>query len=230
MAVERLRGLRAVVFDLDDTLYSERSFAFSGFEAVAAWLSARWPCRFDPAVRMKELFETDSRPRVFNELLRELGCPHGEEWVPAMVECYRTHRPGIVLHPDAEAALSRWGGCVPLGLISDGPEAVQRRKVEALGLATRIEHIILTDQWGPAFWKPHPRAFGIMQERLGCAGLACVYIGDNPGKDFLAPRRLGWQTVQVCRSGGLYGQVQAPEGGEPACRVSSLDELELSFA
>ncbi len=230
MPTIQLQGLRAVVFDLDDTLYAERSFAFSGFEAVAQWLRARWPCPFDPAARMRELFETDFRPRVFDVLLSELGCPDAAAWVPAMIDCYRMHRPAIALYRDAEAALARWRGRVSLGLISDGPLAVQRRKVAALGLEAKLEQIILTDEWGPAFWKPHPRAFETMQAFWGCNGATCVYIGDNAGKDFLAPRRLGWQTVQVCRAEGLYARVEPPAGGSAACRVATLDELDLTFA
>src|SRR5918996_433557 len=34
--------LRAVVFDLDDTLYSERDYAISGFRAVASWAAGHF--------------------------------------------------------------------------------------------------------------------------------------------------------------------------------------------
>ena len=31
--------LKAIVFDLDDTLYPEKDFVLSGFQAIAAWAS-----------------------------------------------------------------------------------------------------------------------------------------------------------------------------------------------
>ena len=34
-----MNKLKAIIFDLDDTLYSERDFVLSGFQAVANWAS-----------------------------------------------------------------------------------------------------------------------------------------------------------------------------------------------
>ena len=85
MSEARLSGIRAVVFDLDDTLYPERSFAYSGFEAVAEWLKGRMSCRFDPAARMVELFEKGDRGQVFDRLLAELGCEESATYIQEMI-------------------------------------------------------------------------------------------------------------------------------------------------
>ena len=154
-----LSGIQVVVFDLDDTLYPERAYAFSGFSAVADWLRARVACRFDPAARMRDLFESEHRGRVFDQLLCELGCGQDKDMVRAMIDCYHTHVPRIALFGDADRSMDRWSGEFRLALISDGPLAVQQSKVDALGLEHRLERIILTDQWGPSYWKPHFRAY-----------------------------------------------------------------------
>ena len=223
-----LHGIRAVVFDLDDTLYPEREFAFGGLEAVARWLTQRMACPFDPARRMRELFDTEHRPRVFDQLLRELGAGPTRSWIEQMVECYRNHQPRIALYPDAEEALTRWSGRFCLALISDGPLPVQRSKVQALNLESRLDRIILTDAWGLEYWKPHPRAFREIEAVWGVRGNACVYVADNPGKDFLAPRQLGWQTVQVIRPGAVHADAIPPPGGQADRVVSSLSDLLLT--
>jgi putative hydrolase of the HAD superfamily len=228
MSPVELNGIRAVVFDLDDTLYPERDFAFGGFEAVAQWLTQRMACPIDPARRMRELFDTEHRPRVFDRLLSELGVEPTRLWVEQMIECYRNHRPRIALYPDAQEALARWSGRFRLALISDGPLSVQQNKVQALCLEGRLDRIILTDAWGPAYWKPHSRAFRVIEEAWGIQGNACVYIADNPGKDFLAPRQLSWQTVQVARPGAVHADAIPPPGGQPAREVSSLSDLVLN--
>lgn len=222
-----ISGIRGVVFDLDDTLYPERQYCHSGFLAVAEWLRGRVPSEFDVAARMRELFETEHRRRVFNIVLRELGCPSGEELVPAMVECYRSHRPVLTLHPDAARAIERWAGEKRLGLISDGPPAVQRSKVEALSLATVFDPLVLTGEWGEAFGKPHPRAFQTVQEAWALPAEACIYLADNPSKDFAAPRRLGWRSGRIRRPGGIYSDLEPATGEEPDFELSSLDDLEL---
>lgn len=220
-----LSDIQAVVFDLDDTLYPERSFAFSGFDAVADWLVARVPCPFDAGARMRELFDAGERGHVFDRLLAELGHPDAERMVPDMVTCYRTHAPRIRLFDDAEDALGRWGGICRLGLISDGPLAMQRAKVQALGLADRLDEIVLTDQWGRADWKPSPRAYRHIEEQFQVPASACVYLADNPGKDFVAPRRLGWRTVRVTRPGGIYADTPTAAGGEADATISTLRSL-----
>jgi putative hydrolase of the HAD superfamily len=225
----QLTGIRTIVFDLDDTLYAERQFAWSGFDAVGEWLKGQRPCRFDPAARMKELFETEYRRRVFNQVLAELGCPNVDTWVPAMVEYYRNHTPAISLLPDAERALQRWSGVFFTAVISDGPLVMQEHKVEALGLRTRLGEVVLTDRWGREFWKPHPRAFEFVEQQSGRSGPACVYIADNPAKDFLAPNARGWRTIRICRPHCIYGEIPPPPNGCEEFEISSLDQVDFSF-
>ena len=218
----------AIVFDLDDTLYAEREFAFSGFQAVAGAFADRLGAPVDElAARMRRLFETPQRRRVFHAVLAEDGIAEADAdaLVAEMIAAYRSHRPAIRLHADAAAALDRLQGRCRLGVISDGPLQMQNNKVQALGLAGRMDEIILTDQWGPEFWKPHPRAFEELARRWAVPARACVYVADNPAKDFVAPNALGWRTVLVKRPGGIYADRQAPEGGEPQAVIGTLDAL-----
>lgn len=228
MSTIRISGIRVVVFDLDDTLYPEQSFALSGFAAVADWLRERMPCPVDPARRMRELFETQDRRHVFDQLLAEWGCDEPETLIPAMVDCYRSHSPSIRLWDDADAALRRWAGRYRLGLISDGPVQMQQNKIKALGLAGRLDRIILTDQWGQSFWKPHPRAYREIEATWGSAGSQCIYIADNTEKDFIAPRQLNWRTAVIRRGGVIYLDAKPPPGGEPEYEAVSLADIDLS--
>lgn len=217
---------RAIVFDLDDTLYPERAFTFSGYEAVARAFADRLGAPTGALVsRMRELFDTSDRGRVFDVIVAETAAADVEGLAPAMIETFRTHQPTIRLHPDADAALTGLARHCRLGLISDGPLQMQNNKIDALDLRPRFDEIILTDQWGRQYWKPHPRAFEEMSRRLGVPPAACTYVADNPAKDFLAPNALGWQTVSVRRSDGIYADRRAPEGGEPGATVETLTGL-----
>lgn len=226
----QLSGIRGVVFDLDDTLYPERAYTLSGFRAVGAWLQGRIACPSDPATRMIELLKAGFHGRVFNQLLAEWNYPEPvQPLVDEMIRVYREHVPAIELAADARAVLDAWHGRYRLGLISDGPEVMQRRKVAALGLERWLDPIVLTDALGRAYWKPHPRAFQMIQDAWGLSGRECVYVADNPSKDFVAPRSLGWRTVQICRPDGLYGGLEAPTAGEPECRAQLLTEIVLTL-
>lgn len=225
----QIPGVAVVVFDLDDTLYPEREFAYSGFKAVGEWLKERTPCPVEPAQRMRQLFETGFRGRVFNQLLTEWGLVDQMDiWLPQMIECYRLHEPEIRLHPDALRAIERWESIFQLSLISDGPLAMQRNKLKKLNLQNRLKPVIFTDQWGKAFWKPHRRAFEQIQTDTGHSQRQCVYIADNPAKDFLAPRRLGWHTICIRRPEGVYASSIPPSEGEPEYQITSMDDVGLA--
>ena len=142
-----------MIFDLDDTLYPERAYAFSGFAVVAAAFEDHLGGAAEAAARMRQLFDTQDRPRVFNVLLAERGLTDqsaSEDLVRRMVDTYWAHTPTIALHPDGDAALKRLRGRYSLGLISDGPPLQQRAKIDALELSSRLDEIILTGELGTA--------------------------------------------------------------------------------
>jgi putative hydrolase of the HAD superfamily len=201
-------SVHTVVFDLDDTLYPESDFVHSGFAAVDAWLLANHGVEgFDAHARA--LFAAGHRGRIFDEVLKILPAP--ADLVPTLVEVYRSHRPQLRLFSDADAILDWLGGeHLQSALITDGFSQVQRAKIEALGLRSRIGSCIITDDLGGReFWKPHQEAFRrIMAARPGLAD-GFLYIADNPRKDFIAPRQLGWRTLRIRRPAGEHANYEA---------------------
>jgi putative hydrolase of the HAD superfamily len=194
---------RSVVFDLDDTLYLEREYVRSGFTAVGDWiLSERSMEGF--ADRAWRLFEEGARGDIFNKALVASGCDADNDLIAEMVATYRRHRPSIALESDVVPVLEYLQVRHRSALISDGPSESQRRKVETLELTKWVETIILTSEMGFGCGKPSPAAFRLVESRLGAESSSCVYVGDNPAKDFVAPKSLGWTTVRVRRKGGLH--------------------------
>lgn len=219
--------IRAIIFDLDDTLYPERSYAFSGFDEVARAFGARLNASFDLVRRMCDLFDTPQRRSVFDVICQETGRADAAELVPEMIEVYRRHHPRITLYPDGAAALDRYRQRYRLGLLSDGHLGAQEAKIDALGIRDRFNAIILTDRWGREFWKPHPRGYQEITRRLNVSAAQCAYVSDNPAKDFIAPNQLGWRTVRIRRPDGIYVNEQSPANGEPAHTIPTLDELDV---
>lgn len=195
----------AVVFDLDDTLYPEAQYVRSGFDAVGRFVTERFGVA-GFADHAWALHIGGRRGRVFDEALHALGLDSvAPGLVHELLEIYRVHPPALQLFEDAERVLRQLvADGVPTGLITDGPLASQEAKIAALGLRERMDALITTDTWGREFWKPHVRAFEQVAELLGCEGSALVYVGDNPSKDFIAPRQLGWRTLRVRRHGGEH--------------------------
>lgn len=215
----------AIVLDIDDTLFLERDYVRSGFDTVGTWVSSQLGLEGFGTLAWSA-FEAGSRHRIFDEVLKSFGYPSDPSLIEQMVARYRNHSPVIGLAPDARDALDRWHGRVALAAITDGPLMSQRAKATTLALDAWVQPIVFTAALGDGMGKPHPAAFEFVQEQLGVDGSHCVYVADNPSKDFIAPKKLGWQTVRVRRPLGLHAR--AAGGMDVDFEVSSLDDLDCS--
>jgi putative hydrolase of the HAD superfamily len=220
--------IRVVTFDLDDTLYLERDFVRSGFAAVGAWLATERGVRGFEACAWR-LFEAGRRGDIFDRVLPRLGIAPDGALVRRLVRVYREHLPTIQLEATAADLLARLSGRCQLAVLTDGFHETQRRKIAALGLEARCRPIVCTDLWGREHWKPSPRGFLHIQEALGAAPERCVYIGDNPAKDFRAPKELGWRTLRVCHPQGEHARAAAASSLDDAdATVTSLAQVAVS--
>ena len=195
---------------MDDTLYLERDYVWSGFRSVGEWARRRLGIP-DLADVAWDAFVNGARGTIFNLALQRSGIDPTAELIEQLVDAYRGHRPDIELCSDARDCLDSLRGTMPLATVTDGPLVSQRAKAEALGLDRWIETMVFTAELGPEFGKPHPRAFELVQERTGVPGSRCIYVADNPAKDFDAPHALGWRTVRIRRPAALHSEVESNE-------------------
>ncbi len=223
-------GALRLIFDLDDTLYPERSYAIGGFRAASAWATAEFGVP-DLTARLTALLDDGHLGRSFGLALAEAKPDHTPDDVAGLLKAYGAHTPDLALFDDAAAVLDRMRGTT-LGLITDGHARTQQRKVAALAIAPRFSELIYTGALGPdrAFHKPHPRAFELMERALRqSAADRFVYVGDNPTKDFLAPNAMGWQTILVDRPAHRPHRIHplqpAPEGGAAQAIIATLADL-----
>jgi len=202
--------LRALIFDLDDTLYPERAYVMSGFQAVSAWAEEHLGVPKDQGFdELCRLFESGVRGNIFDCWLEKHGFDPNT-WVPKMVQVYRAHNPSIAPYPEVPALLQRLRLRYRIGLVTDGYLEVQQRKLAVLGLGLYFDAVVFSDEFGREAWKPSTRPFEIVLKKLGVTGPESVYIADNPQKDFIGARQTGMWTVRVRRPDGLYSHIDPP--------------------
>jgi putative hydrolase of the HAD superfamily len=188
--------IQALVFDLDDTLYQERDFVTSGYQAVARHLAGRCGCSFESAFSiMMTTLDTMGRDKVFPALLARL--PDVSIPLAELVAVYRQHSPMICLFPGYLELLRELARRYRLGVITDGLPDVQERKVRALGLESVVEKILYTWEYGLERQKPHPFAFSLMLEALHADPESALFVGDNPDKDCRGAHGIGMKCAEV---------------------------------
>lgn len=208
--------LKAVIFDLDDTLYSEKMYVRSGYHQVAKLLPQIENCEqklWDAFLQGKAAIDT---------VLAEAGiCNDGVK--NDCLEAYRSQMPDITLYDGVRELLQRLRNAgVQIGIITDGRPQGQRNKLEALGLYSLTDSVLITDELGSErFRKPNDIAFRIMQTRFNVPYEQMLYVGDNPSKDFQAPRQLGMRWIYFKNPDGLYSF-----GGDRLPCANSIQEIE----
>ena len=168
----------------------------SSFRAVAGWVEARTGC---PAA---EVYASLRALFAERDLPPHLACE--------MVNVYRDHRPEIDLFPGVRQTLQGLRPVARPGLLSDGPRAVHRAKLQALGIQELFAVVLLKDEPGREFWKPSPVPFERVLALLEVYPDDCACVGDNCAKDFLGALRTRFSTIWARYSGGNYCRRQPP--------------------
>ena len=217
----RLQTIRAVIFDLDDTLFPERDYVRSGYAAVGAYLREALGSGKRFETWLWERFLAGQSNGAFDALNRQFKLGLSEERIGRLVAAYRQHRPKIRPYPDVRQMLVRLQKRCRLGLLSDGFLPAQRLKLESLQLERFFDAVVFTEELGREFWKPSPAGFEKICRLIDVKGEACAYVADNVSNHFVAPNRLGWRTIRYLRPGQIHAEKVAPAEGEPQLTVHS---------
>ncbi len=219
--------ITAVVFDLDDTLYDEIDYCESGFRAVAEFLAGlpEAPSAERIFDALWKQFTTGNRRNTFNTALDELEISYDDKLIEELVNAYRSHTPNITLPQDSRDVLCKLRAKYTLALITDGFLPAQKLKVQSLGIEEYFKCIIYTEQLGREFWKPSPAGFEKIIEILNAKPENTVYIADNEKKDFIAPNKLGFLTVQIIRPARIHTSISDQSGAKAQFIIHKISEL-----
>lgn len=91
-----------------------------------------------------------------------------------------------------------------------------------------VDKIIVTDDFGLDFWKPHEFAYREMLKYFNSTPEQCIYVGDNPHKDFIGARKVGMHTVRIIREVGDHMNTFLDVDYEADNKINSLKEM-LNF-
>jgi putative hydrolase of the HAD superfamily len=225
--------LRAILFDIDDTLYSTTAFAaLARRQAVRAMIDAGLDLPED--VLLKELDEvltefSSNYEHHFDKLLQRLRPSSLARVNSALIVAA-----GVAAYHDTKfRELKPFPDVIPLlrglkeagirvGVITHGWTVKQAEKLVRLKLVPYLDPraIFISDQIGIS--KPNPKLYLTAVHDLGLEPNEVMYVGDSPEHDVAPPKSIGMITVWASRA------AKRPLAGTnivPDHSVASFEEL-----
>lgn len=225
--------LQAILFDIDDTLFSTTEFARRArHNAVRAMIQAGLDVPEE--VVLRELDEvlaefSSNYEHHFDKLLQRLRPKCLERTNAALIVAA-----GVAAYHDTKfRELAPFDDVFPLfsdlrrigmriGIVTHGWTVKQAEKLVRLGLVPYLDPraIFISDQIGIS--KPNPKLYLTAVRDLGLEPGAVMYVGDSPEHDIAPPRSIGMITVWAKRA-AKHAPVSA--AAQPHHIIANFDEL-----
>lgn len=199
-----------IFFDLDGTLLDDEVATASGLDALHAKYSARmrrsrgelsetWMRLIDhyfPRYLSGELSMQEQRRLRIREIFDADRSPISDDDADAAHGVYlEGYERGWSCFDDVFPTLTRLQ--IPLGVITNGNNEQQRRKLERTGLTRLFTTVVTSDELGIA--KPDPRIFAEACRRGGVEPASAVFIGDTWSADVEGSLAAGLRPIWLRR-------------------------------
>jgi HAD superfamily hydrolase (TIGR01549 family) len=197
--------IKAILFDLDDTLWPVTPVLVNAESVLYAWLTENLPGVTQKFTKEQlrelraEILLTDARYQIDLWSLRHAMLTHachltGEDktQVDQAMAIFTVARNAVTPFDDVLPGLARLRERFTVGSISNGFADLQ-----TIGLAHHFETSIAAHQFGRA--KPDPAIFLAACDALGVTPQQTIYVGDDPILDVQASKNAGLIAVWMNR-------------------------------
>jgi|GEM_PF-9280 len=202
--------IRAICFDLDNTLWDVEPVLMRAERILADWLGHRYPRigeRFTPAdvleVRAALLAEQPHQAHDLSFMRRETlarcaaDVGYKRDIANEAFAVWHSARNQVEPYGEVIAALENLKARFRLATLTNG-----NADLAVIGLAGHFEVTLNAGTLG--FAKPDPRAYISLAAALTLEPAEILFVGDEPHADVVGPRAVGMQTVWVNRSGAAW--------------------------
>jgi len=213
--------MKAILFDLDNTLYDTQDYYLGAFQEISRNLSEKYHLNQDYVFNsITELWKnkTSMYPHLFDDLINSLGLSHeNSQRLVKIFNWYKIDKKN--LYADVIPTLKKLRDKqYTLGIITDGNTTRQQRKIKQLDLEKFFNVILYTALTES---KPSSVPYSLALNKMGLKSSEVLYLGDNPHIDFEGAKKIGIRTVRISR--GEFSKI--PTNDNIDYTIKNLDEL-----
>jgi putative hydrolase of the HAD superfamily len=181
--------LKAIGFDLDNTLYDQKQFEYFAFWIIAEEVS-KYYCvnKNNYFLLLKQLFNKNVHEYTFDKAIQLCIGKIPKDWESfakkRLLSLYRSAKQKLKLFYWVEKFIkeAKKRG-IKIVVITNGNAKIQKYKIDALGLRIFCDKIYISDELTPQTRKPDTTLFKYFLEDFNLKGKDLVYIGDNTKTD-----------------------------------------------
>lgn len=195
------RGIRFLLFDIDDTLFPSSEFAKKARKnAIAAMLLAGLPAGANSvSAALREIIckKGANNQEHFDLLCKKLKCKNPAKIIACAIRAYHDTKRQIAPYPGAKSLLAKLHkrGFV-LCAATEGLAKKQWDKLIRLGLQDSFEHVFISEELGLS---KSPKFYARICRLLGAKPAMCAMIGNHPVLDVLSSHKAGMVAIRVLK-------------------------------
>ena len=209
--------IRAITFDLDDTLWPSEPTLIRAEQRAHAWLAqhapavaAMWPIDQLRALRMSVYHAHPDWHHDFLRIRRKamhiafeqagLSGAAAHEQIEQVLDVFMSARNEVDLFPEVRECLARLSYCYPLASLTNGNADIAR-----VGIGHFFKAAISAHAHGVS--KPDAALFHIACSALGCKPDEVLHVGDDIALDVRGARDAGLQVNWLNRTNATWTAV-----------------------
>lgn len=194
---------QGIIFDLDNTIFSQETFDQSAFLEIANYLAAKYQLKQQDVFNFFVIHRNCPPPfknDLFGCCCREFKLPVDE--TTYMVTLFRQHKPKeLKLAPKYKMLFTQLlQQNKTLLLVTNGVRSIQQEKISQLKLIKYFKEMLVCTADGDIPLKPDPAAFSYLKKRHTCS--SWVMVGDLQETDGLFAKNSGIDFIQHKYCGG----------------------------
>jgi len=190
--------MKAIIFDVDNTLYDAKQYYLGAFKEISEYLSKKHEISKQKILnKLMNLWikKTSMYSRLFDDVLNAFNL---EDELENVIKIFNNYNGKLKPYPDVIQTLKELKKRnYKLGVVTDGNVERQKRKLGLLGIVDFFYVIVFTKELDNP--KPSEIPFQEAINKLKVIPQNSFYVGDNPLIDFEGAKKVGMKTVRLLK-------------------------------
>jgi putative hydrolase of the HAD superfamily len=188
-------SIKAIFFDLDDTLYDRSQFEINAYKFIDQKLWKKYDLKkgviYKNLIKIKNLHNYNYR-KLFEDTFEKIKVDPKKKNVfeRNCLKYYREFVPSkLRLFPNTLNVLKKIKKeNYFIGIITNGRIKKQKTKIKILNIEKYFNLIVYARNFGKKKEKPNPHSFNFISQKLKIKPDEIIYIGDNPKTDYVGAK------------------------------------------